>query len=327
LPSPRFPIMCIFASPSVVAPAEGDQAMEVDIGGQKRAHEELSWAAFPAAGGAPATPALNKEPVEAIGSDAMAVDVDGDTVVGADGDAASLCAATEWEQGSCSWDLEEAACDGGHVAADLAGAIFDVVADTDGAMWLLPVGGPEAGRMERAVRISELPDEAVVTIRTFRFFEDRGDEKFLWEKELRNVNSGSLLWMVVHMQPKFHSVAGCKYGQYFTVHHIRVRAACFKNGYHMAQEGSCPFAKAFGATVAVKGIVTGQNLSTGYFWFVSPAPSGTNASQPEHLEKYGWQHVSRQGPYDGEVLLAEWQAQGSPMQEVRLQQLLERLQG
>lgn len=124
-------------------------------------------------------------------------------------------------------------------------------------------------------------EDAVVTIRVFRFFESKSDESYKWERELRNVNSGSLLWLVVHMMPKMHSVAGCKYGPWFTIHQIRVRARCLRAGYHMAQEGSCPFAKSFGATVAVKGLVTGISLPTGYFWFVSPDRAGGDASACE----------------------------------------------
>lgn len=141
----------------------------------------------------------------------------------------------------------------------------------------------------------------------------------IWERELRNVNSGSLLWLVAHAVPKMHSCTGCKYGTWFTVHHVRVRASCFAAGYHMATEGSCPHAKTFGATTAIKGLVTGERLGTGYFWFVSPVAAG----DVDSMTSVGWAHVCRQGPFDVERLLAAWKSQGAPMQEARLQALLQ----
>lgn len=49
-------------------------------------------------------------------------------------------------------------------------------------------------------------------IRVFRFLETFSDGKTVWERELRTVNSGSMLWVPVHMQPKMHSMSGAKYG-------------------------------------------------------------------------------------------------------------------
>jgi len=175
--------------------------------------------------------------------------------------------------------------------------------------------------------VADLPDDAAVTIRVFRFLEDQDDAGCAWERELRNVNSGSLLWLVVHMQPKMHSVAGRKYGQWFTVHHIRVLARHFRSGYHMAQEGSCPFAKTFGATVACRTLVTSESLPTGYFWFVSPdragfGPSAADVGDEENLHRHGWQHLGRAGPFDGEALLAAWQRRGAAMEEAAVQDIV-----
>jgi len=201
-------------------------------------------------------------------------------------------------------------------------ALHDVVADVAGNMMLLPVHGGAP------LSVSELPDDAVVTIRVFRFFEDQADGERIWERELRNVNSGSLLWLIVHLMPRMHSVAGRKYGQWCTVHHIRVRAGCLRAGYHMAQEGSCPFAKTFGATVAVKGLVTGESLPTGYFWFVSPHRGcdgecdSAVVEEEEVLERQGWRHVRRSGPFDGEAFLSAWRARGASLDEACLRDAL-----
>lgn len=202
-----------------------------------------------------------------------------------------------------------------------ASAVYDVVADSSGARQLLPLSGGEP----RAIQ--DVSDDEVVTIRVFRFFEDKSDEARIWERELRNVNSGSLLWLVVHLQPKMHSVSGAKYGRWFTAHHVRVYARHLKSGYFMFEEGACPLAKTFGATAAVKGLVSGEKLANGYFWFASPdrhgsGPSHKDVADDECLEKHGWQHRSRQGLFNGDTFLSEWCKLGSAIDELCLQKVL-----
>merc|ERR1719161_770831 len=89
-----------------------------------------------------------------------------------------------------------------------ASVFYDVAADEAGQPVLAPINGPADAR----IRIDEFPPEALVTIRVFRFFEHRSDEDEIWEKELRNLNSGSLLWLPMHLTPGSHSANGAKYG-------------------------------------------------------------------------------------------------------------------
>mmetsp|Transcript_70937 Transcript_70937/g.154118 ORF Transcript_70937/g.154118 Transcript_70937/m.154118 type:complete len:223 (-) Transcript_70937:178-846(-) len=176
--------------------------------------------------------------------------------------------------------------------------VYDVVSSASGEVELLPVEGSSP---RTRLQVAKLPDDAVVTIRVFRFLEDYSDAKETWEKGLRNVNSGSLLWLAVHMLPQMHSVRGAKYGEWFTIHHIRVYARHFKSGYHMCNSGSSGPAETFGSSTAVKSLVTGDKLREGYFWFVSPVDE---LSKPS-LEKDGWQHVKMEGPFDGSSVAQE----------------------
>jgi len=192
-----------------------------------------------------------------------------------------------------------------------AASIYDVVADKDGHAMLLPLSGGEAKA------VADMPENEPVTIRVFRFFEDKADEKRIWERELRNVNSGSLQWLLVHLAPKMHSVSGAKYGKWFTAHHVRVLPKHLTSGYFMCEEGACPLAKTFGATTsAVKSLVSGEKLDTGYFWFASPdrhgdGPSHKDVADDECLEQHGWQHLGRQGLFDGDLFLAKLTRTGS----------------
>jgi len=163
-----------------------------------------------------------------------------------------------------------------------------------------------------------LPEDTPVLIRVFRFFETRSDGSTRWERELQNVNSGSLLWAPVHMQPKMHSVSGAKYGNWFTVHHIEVLAKHFKSGYFMCEEGACPLAKTFGGTRGVSKLVTGQSLPEGYFWFVTPHRD----VEDDPLARLGWRHVGMEGPFDGTAFLKEWKAGGSPTDAPGLQEMM-----
>lgn len=210
--------------------------------------------------------------------------------------------------------------------------MYDIVSDASGVPRLLPA---DASSMSAAVPWTDLPSSAVVTIRCFRFFENCRDEALPWEKELRNVNSGSLLWLPVHMNPRMHSMAGAKYGTWFTVHHVRICIRHLRSGYHMCEDGRCPHAKTFGATSNIRMLVTGDSLPAGYFWFVSPSPGESAACcdgnlqvEPEsgerELGRSGWRHVSRQGPFDGRAFLDEWLRQGSPLSELALQRILRR---
>merc|ERR1712151_536791 len=97
---------------------------------------------------------------------------------------------------------------------------------------LVPVDGPPVP----PILVQSFPPEASVTIRTFRFFENRADETQVWEQELQNVNSGSLVFVPVHMCPGLHSSAGAKFGTWFTIHYIRVYVKHFSSSYFMADE-------------------------------------------------------------------------------------------
>mmetsp|Transcript_47707 Transcript_47707/g.120923 ORF Transcript_47707/g.120923 Transcript_47707/m.120923 type:complete len:200 (-) Transcript_47707:622-1221(-) len=198
-------------------------------------------------------------------------------------------------------------------------------------MRLLPiVSEGDVEEAAEALDLEGLPEDATVTVRVYRFFEELDDEAQIWEKELRNVNSGSLLWLLVHMKPKMHSVKGAKYGTWFTAHYVRVRVAHFKSQYHMCEGGGSPHAKTFGSTPTMKRLVGGDELSTGYFWFASPDRHGSGSAQqdvrdPENLEKHGWQHIGREQPLDGHAFLADWAKHGSPMDERALQTVLHML--
>lgn len=206
---------------------------------------------------------------------------------------------------------------------EASASVFDVVADADGAAMLLPLSGGEARPLSTA------SEEEILTIRVFRFFEDRADEARIWERELRNVNSGSLLWLVVHLQPRMHSVSGAKYGRWFVAHHVRVRARHLRAGYFMFEDGgACPLARTFGTTgAAVKALVSGEKLETGYFWFASPDRCGSGASHKDVTDddcmaKHGWQHAGMQGLFSGDAFLASWSRLGSKVDERSMQQVL-----
>jgi len=215
-------------------------------------------------------------------------------------------AAADAAKGVPSRRAWERTCTAGADAAADVGEVCDVVANAAGEPMLLPVhGGPS-----RAV--TEVPEDEVVTVRVFRFFEDKADHDQIWERELRNVNSGSLLWLAVHLEPGKHSLAGAKYGRWFAVHHVRVRARLLvSNGYFMFEEGCCPLAKHFGATSAIRGLISGDKLATGYYWFASPDRPGAGASHKdvtdqECMEKFGWQHAGFKGLFSGDEFLDKW---------------------
>lgn len=192
--------------------------------------------------------------------------------------------------------------------------VYDVWATETGKEVLIPVDGPSA----LPINVDNLPPDALITIRSFRFVEDRCDEREIYEKELRNVNSGSLLWLPIHLAPNMHSARGAKYGKWFMIHYFQVYAKHFKSGYHMANEGFSP-AKTFGSTEANASIITGKSLPNGYFWFVSPASGAAT------LENEGWQHICRSEPFDGSEFLKEWENAGSPMEARKMQEVLNRV--
>jgi len=192
--------------------------------------------------------------------------------------------------------------------------VYDVLASETGKEVLIPVDGPAA----LPVNVDDLPPDALVTIRSFRFVEDRSDERAIYEQELRNVNSGSLLWLPIHLAPSMHSVRGAKYGKWFMIHYFQVYAKHFRSCYHMANDGCCYPAKTFGSSQANDRLITGKTLPSGYFWYVSPA------SGPAELENQGWQHICRSAPFDGSEFLKEWENAGSPMDARKLQEVLNR---
>lgn len=198
-----------------------------------------------------------------------------------------------------------------------ASVFYDVTADEEGRPVLVPIDGPA----EAGVRIDEFPPDALVTIRVFRFFEHRNDEKEIWEMELRNLNSGSLLWLPVHLTPGLHSMSGAKYGTWFTIHYLQVYVKHFSSAYHMSNEGFST-AKSFGSALETS-VVKGHPLEHGYFWFVSPTASEASRSQQEQLKSWGWKHLAREGPYDGATFVKEWQKRKSPMAAQDLQAVLD----
>jgi hypothetical protein len=194
----------------------------------------------------------------------------------------------------------------------------DVVADEQGRPTLVPIDGPSVA----GTPVEDFPADALVTIRVFRFFENHVDEKEVWERELRNVNSGCILWLPVQLTPGMHSKAGSKYGIWFTIHYIQVYARHFKSAYHMCNEGCSYPAKSFGSTSATKDTINAQPLERGYFWFVSPASDDSSASE-QNLSTWGWKHVAREGPYNGTVLTEEWRKRGAPCAIQDLQGVLD----
>lgn len=200
--------------------------------------------------------------------------------------------------------------------ASLPPIVYDVVAGADGEPVLLPSDGPPTA----PIQVTDLPAEAVITIRVFRFLEDRSDERQLWERSLLNVNSGSLFWLPWQLGPNLHTIAGAKYGTWFTIHFVQVLAKHFKSAYHMCNEGYSSGAKTFGCTGVGPRAITGEAMPEGYFWYVSPAVG------QEHLRSKGWQHLDRSGPFDGQALLRLWHERGSPLEARALQQVLARVQ-
>lgn len=197
---------------------------------------------------------------------------------------------------------------------------YDVVAEERGQPLLVPINGPAVTPM----RVEEFPPDALVTVRVFRFFENRNDANTAWEQGLLNLNSGSLLWLPVHLTPGMHSISGAKYGRFFNVHYLQVQAKHFKSCYHMCNDGYSP-AKSFGSAFE-KNTIKLQPLKQGYFWFVSPAIADGNAAAREHLKAWGWKHLARAGPFDGSEFVEKWQQQGSSMNVNDLQGVLEQLQ-
>lgn len=193
--------------------------------------------------------------------------------------------------------------------------VYDVCSSETGNEVLVPVDGPSA----LPINVDDLPPDALVTIRSFRFVEIPSDEREIYEQELRNVNSGSLLWLPIQLAPNMHSVRGAKYGKWFMIHYFQVYAKHFRSCYHMANDGCCYPAKTFGSSQANARIITGKTLPHGYFWFVSPA------SGPAKLENEGWQHICRSAPFDGSEFLKEWENAGSPMDARKLQEVLNRV--
>mmetsp|Transcript_42794 Transcript_42794/g.76774 ORF Transcript_42794/g.76774 Transcript_42794/m.76774 type:complete len:373 (-) Transcript_42794:202-1320(-) len=227
----------------------------------------------------------------------------------------------------CQGALREATCKALQsvqqpIAKTLSQHVFDVASDEHGELMLIPVDGPKFAGM----CLEEFAPDALVSIRVFRFFEHRADEKQVWEQELRNVNSGSLTWLPAHLAPGLHSTHGAKYGKWFTVHTVQVLAKHFKSAYFMCEEGCNILAKSFGCTPAQKWTIDNDPLETGYFWFVSPASAdGSSTSEDQHLNSWGWRHVSSEGPFHGEAFLEEWQKQGSRMATHDLQAVLEQV--
>lgn len=193
---------------------------------------------------------------------------------------------------------------------DLPPVIYDIVACDDGQPALLPADGPVVDPLP----IKDFPPDAIVTIRVVRFLEDRSDAEEDWEKNLTNVNSGSISWLPWHLAPKMHNKNGAKYGSWFNIHFVEVYAKHFTSAYHMCNGGNCG-AKTFGTSKANSTTITFDSLPKGqsYFWYVSPAGG------KDQMQSKGWQHLKRRGPFDGNAFLHDWQQRGSSMQPRALQ--------
>jgi hypothetical protein len=163
---------------------------------------------------------------------------------------------------------------------------YDVVADDIGQPLLVPINGPAVTPM----RIEEFPPDALVTVRVFRFFDYRNDANTAWEQGLLNLNSGSLLWLPVHLAPGMHSISGAKYGRFFNVHYLQVQAKHFRSNYHMCNEGWSP-AKSFGSAVE-KSTIKGIPLKEGYFWFFISSSSGWQCCRARAPESVGLETLS-----------------------------------
>jgi hypothetical protein len=224
----------------------------------------------------------------------------------------------QWRQGATKGPKGEAGVTPHQLLSHEASVFYDVIADPHGEPMLVPVDGPTV----EGILVKDFPPDALVTVRVFRFFESRGDEKELWEKELRNLNSGSLLWLPVHLTPGMHSVSGAKYGQWFTIHYLQVYAKHFNSAYHMCNEGWSP-AKSFGSAVE-SSVVKGEPLESGYYWFVSPA-APDKSSHEEQLQSWGWKHLAREGPFDGAKFVDEWRRRGAPVTTHNLQAVLDEI--
>jgi hypothetical protein len=195
--------------------------------------------------------------------------------------------------------------------SELPPVVYDVVVTPGGEPGFVPSSGPAT----EPIHVQDFPPEALLTIRVFRFFEDFADEGQDWERCLRNVNSGSISWLPWHLAPNMHSKGGAKYGTWFTIHYVQVYAKHFKSAYHMCNEGASP-AKTFGTSPATSKAITGEALSAGYFWYVSPVIDHAK------LESQGWRHLHRAGPFDGKRFLELWTERKSPMEVKALQEVL-----
>lgn len=193
--------------------------------------------------------------------------------------------------------------------------VYDVVADAQGQPAFVPSEGPPMD----PIIVTDFPPEAVLTVRVFRFFEDKCDESQFWERGLLNVNSGSIFWLPWHLEPLMHSTAGAKYGRWFTIHYVQVLAKHFSSAYQMCNEGYSGGAKTFGSSSANSKAITGKAMPDGYFWYVSPAHG------QEHLDSGGWQHLDRAGPFDGEAFRKLWHENGSSMDVRVLQHLVTKM--
>lgn len=199
--------------------------------------------------------------------------------------------------------------------ANVPPVVYDVVADANGHPACVPSEGPPMA----PISVQDFPPEAILTVRVFRFFEDRSDESQSWEKGLLNVNSGSIFWLPWQLEPLMHSKDGAKYGTWFTIHYVQVLAKHFQSAYQMCNEGYSNGAKTFGSSSANSRAITGQALPEGYFWYVSPA------KEQENLRSEGWQHLDRAGPFDGEAFRKMWHDRNSSMNVRVLQDLVAKL--
>ncbi|CAE8586112.1 unnamed protein product [Polarella glacialis] len=197
---------------------------------------------------------------------------------------------------------------------NLPAVVFDVVAESSEVPALVPVDGPAVA----PIPVTDFPPESLITFRVFRFFEDRSDEDEVWEQELQDVNSGSLLWVPIHLDPGKHSKKGAKYGTWFAIHYVQVYAKHFKSAYHMANEGAHP-AKTWGASSGNQTTISGETLPHGYYWYVSPS---SKFGRQVSLGTNGWQHLCRAGPFDGKAFLEHWHKTGCSFEFRQLQAIL-----
>jgi len=210
-----------------------------------------------------------------------------------------------------------------HGKAHPGDTIYDVVADTDHSMALQPVS---CSSTDEVLQLESFDKDALVKIRLFRLtFSCCVNDKC--EQELRDVNSGSLLWAIAGMQMNkrwkpYHHL------DHLVVHVIRVKVRDLRSkGYLQFEDGSptrCPkkIRGYLGCEIRCDHDRAG---SRPYLWFSTADMHWDNykeASKPPEsvrsdafLEEFGWQHVCVQSHMPAKRLFDAWEKLGASIDE------------